>query len=110
MTGAGRRRNTPDSEISIHQPEGWSLGLFGCIANTKIGNFTLENAQVEGTVMVSCVVGYAYNSEVKDVQLASGKVDVNYTEMSSEGMYGGIVGAGLIALSYHSLLQLVNSL
>ena len=83
------------SNLSIHQPEGWSIGLFGCIANTQIGNFTLENAQVEGTVMVSCVVGYAYHSEVKDVQLTSGKVDVNYSEMSSEGMYGGIVGAGM---------------
>ena len=45
--------------------------------------------------MVSCVTGYAYNSEVKDVKLVNGKVDVNYTEMSSEGMYGGIVGAGM---------------
>ena len=45
--------------------------------------------------MVSCVTGYAYNSEVKEVKLINGKVDVNYTEMSSEGMYGGIVGAGM---------------
>ena len=83
------------SNLAVHQPEGWSLGLFGCISNAQVGGFTLENAQVEGTVMVSCVVGYAYCSEVSDVQLTGGKVDVNYTEMSSEGMYGGIVGAGM---------------
>ena len=86
------------SNLSIHQPDGWALGLFGCIANTQIGGFTLENAQVEGTVMVSCVAGYSYCSEVHDVQLTGGKVDVDYTEMSSEGMYGGIVGAGLAGL------------
>ena len=83
------------SNLSIHQPEGWAVGLFGTIANTQIGNFTLENAQVEGTIMVSCVVGYAYCSEVTGVQLTGGKVDVNYTDMSTEGMYGGIVGAGM---------------
>ena len=86
------------SNLSIHQPDGWALGLFGCIANTKVGNFTLENAEVEGTIMVSCVVGYSYCSEVYGVQLTGGKVDVNYTEVSSEGMYGGIVGAGMGSL------------
>ena len=86
------------SNLSIRQPDGWALGLFGCIANTKVGNFTLENAEVEGTIMVSCVVGYSYCSEVYGVQLTGGKVDVNYTEVSSEGMYGGIVGAGMGSL------------
>ena len=86
------------SNLSINQPDGWALGLFGCIANTKVGNFTLENAQVEGTIMTSCVVGYGYCSEVSGVQLDGGKVDVNYTEASSEGMYGGIVGAGMGSL------------
>lgn len=86
------------SNLSIHQPDGWALGLFGCIANTQIGNFTLENAEVEGTIMGSCVVGYAYCSEVSEVQLTGGKVDVNYTEVSAEGMYGGIVGAGMGSL------------
>ena len=86
------------SNLSISQPEGWALGLFGCISSTRIGNFTLENAQVEGTVMVSCVVGYSFCSEVYEVKLTGGKVDVNFTEMSAEGMYGGIVGAGMSSL------------
>ena len=86
------------SNLSIHQPEGMALGLFGCIANTKVGGFVLENAEVEGTVMAADVVGYSYCSEVSDVQLTGGKIDVNYTDMSEEGMYGGIVGAGMAGL------------
>ena len=50
--------------LKINQPEGWALGFFGCIANSKIGNFTLENATVDGSVMASDVVGYSYCSEV----------------------------------------------
>ena len=81
--------------LSINQPEGWALGLFGVISETKIGNFTLENATVDGSVMAAAVVGYAYCSTVSGVNLVNGKVNVHYTEMSAEGMYGGIVGAGM---------------
>lgn len=81
--------------LSIHQPEGWALGLFGVISETQISNFTLENAVVEGSVMAADVVGYAYCSTVSNVTLVNGKVNVHYTEMSAEGMYGGIVGAGM---------------
>ena len=81
--------------LKINQPEGWALGLFGCIANAKISNFTLENATVDGSVMASDVVGYSYCSEVSNVKLVNGKVNVHYTDMSAEGMYGGIVGAGM---------------
>lgn len=86
------------SNLSINQPEGWALGLFGCIADTEIGNFTLENASVTGTIMVADAVGYAYSSTVSNIKLVNGKVDVNYTDMSTEGMYGGIVGAGMDSL------------
>lgn len=81
--------------LSINQPEGWALGLFGVISETQIGNFTLENAAVEGSVMAADAVGYAYCSTVSGVNLVNGKVNVHYTEMSAEGMYGGIVGAGM---------------
>ena len=82
------------SNLAIHQPEGWALGLFGCIANAEIGNFTLENAAVDGSVMAADVVGYTYCSTISNVKLTGGKVNVYYTEMSAEGMYGGIAGAG----------------
>lgn len=84
--------------LTIHQPAGWALGLFGCIANAEIGNFTLENATVDGSVMAADAVGYAYCSTVSNVKLVNGKVTAHWTEMSAEGMYGGIVGAGLGSL------------
>ncbi len=83
------------SNLRIDQPEAWTLGLFGCIANAEVGNFTLENAEVDGQLMVADVVGYAYCSKVHDVWLWSGKVTAHAGEMSAEGMYGGIVGAAM---------------
>ncbi len=84
--------------LTVNRPEGWALGLFGCAANARIGNFTLENAAVDGSVMTADVVGCAYCSTVHDVTLINGKVTAHWTEMSEEGMYGGIVGAGLGSL------------
>ena len=84
--------------LTINQPEGWALGLFGCIANAEIGNFTLENAAVDGSVMAADVVGYTYCSTISGVKLINGSVTAHFTEMSEEGMYGGIVGAGLGSL------------
>ena len=81
--------------LTINQPEGWALGLFGCIANSEISNFTLENATVDGSVMAADVAGYSYFSVISNVKLVNGKVNVHFTEMSTEGMYGGIVGAGM---------------
>ena len=81
--------------LTVNQPEGWALGLFGVISETQIGNFTLEKATVDGSVMAADVVGYAFSSTVSNVNLINGKVNVHYTEMSAEGMYGGIVGAGM---------------
>lgn len=78
--------------LSVQGKDGIAVGLFGCIAETKIGNFTLENASVEGTVMVADVVGYSYCSTVYDVNLINGSVTAYAGELSAEGMYGGIVG------------------
>ena len=83
------------SNLVINQPEAWAQGLFGCVANAEISNFTLENATVDAQLMGADVVGYAYCSEVHDVWLWGGKVTAHAGEMSAEGMYGGIVGAGM---------------
>ncbi len=83
------------SNLVIDQPESWALGLFGTIAEASVGNFTLENASVDGALMSSDVIGYAYSSQVHDITLINGKVTAHFGEMSEEGMYGGIVGAGL---------------
>lgn len=86
------------SNFTIHQPQGWCIGLFGCIANADVGNFTVTGAETEGTVMVSAVVGYAFCSTVHDVTLDGATVTAYASEMSAEGMYGGIVGAGMGSL------------
>ena len=86
------------SNLTIDQPEGWALGLFGCAANARISSFTLENACVDGSVMAPDTVGYAYCSTLSDIKLVNGKVTAHYTELSQEGMYGGIIGAGLGSL------------
>ncbi len=83
------------SNLTINQPEGWALGLFGCVANADVGNFTLNNASVDAQLMGANVVGYAYCSTVHDIALMNGKVTAHSSEMSGEGMYGGIVGAGM---------------
>ena len=95
FTGSFDGQGHTVSNLRIDQPEGWALGLFGCIANAKVGNFTLENADVDGSVMCADAVGYAYCSTVYDVKLINGKVTAHYTQMSEEGMYGGVAGACL---------------
>ena len=83
------------SNLVINQPEAWAQGLFGCVANAQVGNFTLENATVDAQLMGAGVVGYAYSSTVSSVTLKNGRVTAHAGEMSGEGMYGGIVGAGM---------------
>ena len=83
------------SNLTINQPEGWAMGLFGCANNAQIANFTLENASVDASLMSADVVGYAYCSTVSGVTLIGGKVTAHAGEMSAEGMFGGIVGAGM---------------
>ena len=86
------------SNLVINQPEAWAQGLFGCIANAQVGNFTLQNASVDAQLMGADAVGYAYCSTVSNVTLVNGKVTAHAGEMSAEGMYGGIVGAGMGSL------------
>ena len=86
------------SNLTVNQPDGYAVGLFGCVANAQVKNFTLENAAVDGALMTGDVVGYAYGSTVSGIRLRGGKVTAHATEMGSEGMYGGIVGAGMDSL------------
>ncbi len=84
--------------LTIDQPEAWAVGLFGCVANAEIGNFTMENAAADGMMMAADVVGYTYCSTIHDVKLVNGKVTAHYAEMAAEGMFGGIAGAGMASL------------
>ena len=83
------------SNFVINQPERWAVGLFSVISNTEIGNFNIRDAKVTGTTMTAAVVGYSYCSTVYDVSVEGVTVTGNGTELSEEGMYGGIVGAGM---------------
>ena len=84
--------------LTVDRPEAWAVGLFGCIAGAEVGDFTLENAAVDGMMMAADAVGYAYRSTVSGVKLVNGRVTAHYAEMGAEGMYGGIAGAGLESL------------
>ena len=86
------------NNLVVNQPEAYTLGLFGCIANADVGNFTVENASADGIMMVSDVVGHSFCSLVHDINLIEGTVNAHVSEEmeeAAEGMYGGIVGAGL---------------
>ena len=98
FTGTFDGRGHTIRNLTVNRPEAWAVGLFGCIADTEIGNFTLENAAADGMMMTADVVGYAYRSTVSDVKLVKGRVTAHYAEMGAEGMYGGIAGAGLGSL------------
>lgn len=94
FTGTFNGNGHTISNFNVGQEDGFCIGLFGCIANAVVENLTVQNASAEGTIMVSDVVGYAYCSTVNDVVLKNGSVKAYESEMSAEGMYGGIVGAG----------------
>ena len=86
------------SNFTVLKPEGMCTGLFGCVANGEVGNFAVANVQTEAMLMGSDVVGYAYFSRVHDVTLTGGTVTAHSGELSGEGMYGGIVGAGMCSV------------
>ena len=95
FTGTFNGNGHTISNFTVGEEDTWCAGLFGCIANATVENLTVENASAQGTIMVSDVVGYAYCSTVNDVILNGGSVKAFASEMSSEGMYGGIAGAGM---------------
>jgi len=83
------------SNLTTGSPDAMATGLFGCISGADVGGFTLENAVSEGTVMAANVVGYSHESLVHDITLTGGAVTAYAGELSAEGMYGGIVAAGM---------------
>ena len=83
------------SNLTVGGPDEYCVGLFGCISETEVGNFTLENASATGMIMVSDAVGYSYCSTVHDVTVRNGSVEACSGEYSGEGMYGAVVGAAM---------------
>ncbi|WP_440945046.1 sirohydrochlorin chelatase [Methanosarcina sp. T3] len=57
------------SNLTINQPEGMAIGLFGCVAGEQedpihIYDLTLENADVTGNFCVGGVVGFQYADSI----------------------------------------------
>ncbi len=98
FTGTFNGNGHTISNLTITGEDGMAVGLFGCVSEAEVGNFTLENASVEGSIMVADAVGYSFSSTVHNISLVSGKVTAYAGEMSAEGMYGGIVGAAMNSL------------
>lgn len=98
FTGTFNGNGHTISNYTLGEEDGFCVGLFGCISNAVVENLTVENASAEGTIMVSDVVGYSHFSTVSDITLKGGAVKAYESEMSAEGMYGGIVGAGMAGM------------
>lgn len=98
FTGVFNGNGHTISNYKVGSEDGFSVGLFGCISNATVENLTVENASAEGTVMVGDVIGYAYCSTVSDITLKNGSVKAYASEMSSEGMYAGVVAAGMASM------------
>ena len=84
------------SNFTIPEKENtYTAGLFGVLAGASLSNLTVKDVYAEGYLMVSDVVGYAFMSSVSNVKLVNGTVHVIPNELSEEGMFGGIVAAGM---------------
>ena len=83
------------SNFTIGEDNAYTAGLFGCMAGASLSNLTVSDVYAEGYLMVSDVVGYAFMSSVSGVKLVNGTIHVIPNEMSEEGMFGGIVAAGM---------------
>ncbi|HWR56394.1 MAG TPA: S-layer homology domain-containing protein [Negativicutes bacterium] len=83
------------SNLTINQPTGMAVGLFGCVIGTEanpssIYDLTVENVDVAGNYLVGGVVGHnASNSILDNVDL----IGSNNTVQGSQ-MVGGITGGG----------------
>ena len=88
------------SNLKIDAPSGFTVGLFGCVSNSKISDLTVENADINGALMTGAVVGYSFASEITNVTLSGNNtvrgnsMDYNGTPTNAD-MVGGIVGAGM---------------
>ncbi|WNY25506.1 hypothetical protein MsAc7_10580 [Methanolapillus millepedarum] len=82
------------SNLTINQPAGFAVGLFGCVVGTdgedaSLYNLTVEDADVTGAVLVGSVVGFAFDCTLEDISLTGDNT------ISGHNMAGGIVGGSV---------------
>lgn len=74
------------------------VGLFGVVAKGTVENLTIEDATISGNAMIAAAIGYAYNSEIDNVDLSGTANTITGILSDSDAapnMVAGIVGAGM---------------
>jgi len=83
------------SNLTVDLPQGYAVGLFGCLCNAHVYNLTLDSATVDGSMMAGAVAGYAYNSRLTAVSLTGSNYITGHNgEARSAEMIGGVLGRG----------------
>ena len=72
------------SNVLIHESDADAVGLFACVRDAHIYNFTVDGASVDGHTLTGAVVGYAYNSRLTAVSLTGANAIVGH-ENANEG-------------------------
>ena len=82
------------SNLSINKPEGFTVGLFGCVSGGEVKNVNFTNAAVSASMMSGCCIGYLFDGRISGVNLADSTVNGTAGSMGTS-MIGGIAGAGM---------------
>ena len=87
------------SNVLIHESDADAVGLFACVRDAHIYNFTVDGASVDGHTLTGAVVGYAYNSRLTAVSLTGANAIVGH-ENANEGAenIGGVIGGATNSL------------
>ncbi|MBQ8940350.1 MAG: hypothetical protein IJ062_00830 [Firmicutes bacterium] len=82
------------SGLAINKPEGFTVGLFGCVSGGVIKNVNFTNANVSASMMSGCCIGYLFDGSIENVHLSDSVVNGTASSMGTS-MIGGIAGAGM---------------
>lgn len=89
FTGSLDGKNHKLSNIKLGAPEDTAVGLFGCATNkASVSNLKIENINVQGSMLVGGVIGFATGDAVVNNLTLSGKNEIT----GAVGMVGGVIG------------------
>lgn len=76
------------------------VGLFGVTTSATIKDLTIENATISGNTMTAAAIGYAYDSQIENVDISgenkiNGVVNDSGAQPTPPNMMAGVVGAGM---------------
>lgn len=81
--------------LSIVQPEGMLLGLFGCVSEGTVANLTIAGAEIQGNSMAAAAIGYVHRATVDNVDVEDSEVAGKNTEELPANMVACVVAAGM---------------